>query len=125
MVSGTDPIGRPYPVANVHQSPVSHHSAGDGQDPQRGIEDPVTISTVSKAQARQSSNPVPSSVKESNQGLTPEDQRRVDQLKQRDQEVKAHERAHMTAGSGVVQGGATYTFEKGTGWSDVCCGGRS
>lgn len=43
-----------------------------------------------------------------------EDQRRqVDELKKRDQEVKAHERAHMAAGGGLVRGGASYTYQRG------------
>ncbi len=45
--------------------------------------------------------------------LTEEDERQVRQLKQRDQEVKAHERAHMSAGGGIVRGGANYSFTKG------------
>ncbi len=45
--------------------------------------------------------------------LTAEEESRVRQLKQRDQEVKAHERAHMSAGAGVVRGGANFSFTKG------------
>lgn len=45
--------------------------------------------------------------------LSPEDRSRVRKLQQRDREVRAHEHAHMAAGSGVVQGGASYQFQRG------------
>ena len=48
-----------------------------------------------------------------NHRLSEEEQRQVQQLKQRDQQVRAHERAHMAAGADLVQGGATFTFERG------------
>ncbi len=54
------------------------------------------------------------------QGKNPEDREMseeeksaVQKLKKRDQDVKAHERAHMAAGGGVVQGGASYEYERG------------
>jgi hypothetical protein len=54
-----------------------------------------------------------------------EDQKRqVDQLKKRDQEVKAHERAHMAAGGGLVQGGASYTYQRGADGKLYAVGGE-
>ncbi len=47
------------------------------------------------------------------QEISREEQQAVLQLKQRDQQVKAHERAHMAAGAGLVQGGANYQYERG------------
>lgn len=47
------------------------------------------------------------------QNLDEDEKRQVDQLKKRDMEVKAHERAHMAAGGGLVQGGASYTYQRG------------
>lgn len=47
------------------------------------------------------------------QPLSEEDKQQVQQLKQRDSEVRAHERAHMAAGAGLVQGGASFTFQRG------------
>lgn len=60
-----------------------------------------------KASANQSS---PNSTAEE---LSPEEKQVVAKLKKRDQEVKAHENAHMSAGAGVVQGGATYQYQRG------------
>ena len=45
--------------------------------------------------------------------LTPEQQRQVDQLKQTDREVRAHEQAHLAVGADLVRGGASYTYEIG------------
>lgn len=47
------------------------------------------------------------------QHLSEEEKQQVQHLKQRDQEVRAHERAHMAAGAGLVQGGASFTFQRG------------
>jgi hypothetical protein len=42
-----------------------------------------------------------------------EQQREVNELKKADREVKAHERAHMAAGAGLVMGGANYQYRRG------------
>jgi hypothetical protein len=47
------------------------------------------------------------------QHLSEEEKQQVQQLKHRDQEVRAHERAHLAAGAGVVQGGASFTLQRG------------
>jgi hypothetical protein len=56
--------------------------------------------------------------------LSPEQKREVEQLKKRDQEVKAHERAHMAAGSGVVIGGANYEYQRGPDGKMYAVGGE-
>jgi len=45
--------------------------------------------------------------------LSEEEKRQVAELKKRDQEVRAHERAHIAAGGGLVQGGASCQFQRG------------
>jgi len=45
--------------------------------------------------------------------LSVEEQQEVDRLKKADLEVKAHERAHMAAGAGLVSGGASYQYQRG------------
>ena len=45
--------------------------------------------------------------------LSAEAQRRVTELKQVDQRVRTHEAAHMAAGGGLVQGGASYSYTRG------------
>lgn len=56
--------------------------------------------------------------------LSEDQQRQVDKLKKRDTEVKAHERAHMAAGGGLVQGGASYTYQRGTDGKLYAVGGE-
>jgi hypothetical protein len=58
------------------------------------------------------------------QTLSPEEQRQIDDLKQRDQEVKAHERAHMAAGAGLVSGGASYEYQRGPDGKMYAVGGE-
>lgn len=47
------------------------------------------------------------------QELSEEDKRRVEELKKTDANVKAHEGAHMSAGGGLVRGGASYEYTTG------------
>ncbi len=46
-------------------------------------------------------------------GLTPDEQKMVDQLKARDAEVRAHENAHKSAGGQYVTGGITFRYQTG------------
>ena len=45
--------------------------------------------------------------------LTPEQQRQVQQLKETDRKVRAHEQAHISVGADLVRGGATFTYQTG------------
>jgi len=45
--------------------------------------------------------------------LDSEQQRQVNELKQTDRDVKAHEQAHMAAGGGLVMGSANYQYQRG------------
>ncbi|WP_319522420.1 putative metalloprotease CJM1_0395 family protein [uncultured Desulfosarcina sp.] len=56
--------------------------------------------------------------------LTESEEREVQRLKRRDREVRAHERAHMAAGAGVVQGGASFTFTRGPDGKIYAVGGE-
>lgn len=56
--------------------------------------------------------------------LSPEAQKEVAKLKARDQEVRAHEAAHMAAGGGVVTGGASYSYQQGPDGKRYAIGGE-
>jgi hypothetical protein len=56
--------------------------------------------------------------------LDPEQKKEVENLKKRDQEVKAHEQAHLAAGSGVVMGGANYEYQRGPDGKMYAVGGE-
>ena len=45
--------------------------------------------------------------------LSPDEKEKVAKLKERDQEVRRHEQAHMSAGGGLTNGGPKYEFETG------------
>jgi len=45
-------------------------------------------------------------------GLSPDEQRQVEALKQIDRKVHAHEQAHMAAGAGLVRG-SSYSYQAG------------
>ena len=47
------------------------------------------------------------------QSLTEGEKQQVRKMKQRDQAVRAHERAHMAAGAGLVKGGASFSMQRG------------
>jgi hypothetical protein len=48
----------------------------------------------------------------------------VDKLKQIEQEVRAHEQAHITSGGGLVRGGASYTYQSGPDGKKYVVGGE-
>ena len=61
-----------------------------------------------------SSQPASEQQKQTNaQGLTPEEQERVEQLKKRDREVRRHEQAHLRAAGSLAEGGAQFEFTRG------------
>ncbi|MBS0322649.1 MAG: hypothetical protein JSR19_02250 [Proteobacteria bacterium] len=45
--------------------------------------------------------------------LTPAQQRQIEQLKQIDQNVRAHEQAHIVAGRDLIRGGPSFTYTYG------------
>ncbi len=56
--------------------------------------------------------------------LTQEEQKIVEQLKARDREVKAHERAHQAAAGGLARGGPSYTYTTGPDGQRYAVGGE-
>lgn len=58
------------------------------------------------------------------QNLSEDQKKQVRELKNRDQEVKAHEAAHMAAGGSCVRGGATYSYQVGPDGKRYAVGGE-
>ena len=58
------------------------------------------------------------------QELTEEELRQVEELKKRDQEVRAHEQAHVAAGGQYVRGGASYEYQTGPDGRRYAVGGE-
>lgn len=56
--------------------------------------------------------------------LSPEEQQEVQQLRQRDTEVRQHEQAHLAAAGGYARGGANYTYTTGPDGKRYATGGE-
>ncbi|MCL2220297.1 MAG: hypothetical protein FWC23_09220 [Chitinispirillia bacterium] len=55
---------------------------------------------------------------------TPEQQKVIDELQQRDAEVRAHEQAHISVGGAYIRGGASYEYESGPDKKRYAVGGE-
>lgn len=84
--------------------------------------DRVTISD--QAHKEDCSRQAPAAGLVDEQELAPEEKQQLNDLKQRDTEVKAHEQAHMASGGGLVQGGATYEYQAGPDGKMYAVGGE-
>jgi hypothetical protein len=62
--------------------------------------------------------------KKKSANVSDEDTRKVQQLSQRDREVRAHEAAHVAAGGQYVKGGATFQYQKGPDGKMYAVGGE-
>ena len=56
--------------------------------------------------------------------LSSQELKQIQQLKARDQLVRAHESAHVAAGAGIVHGGANYSFQRGPNGVQYAVGGE-
>ena len=68
------------------------------------------------------SGPAPSSAAGGQLGAA--QAREIADLKARDQRVRAHEAAHLTAAGGLARGGAAYTYERGPDGNAYAVGGE-
>ncbi len=60
----------------------------------------------------------------SSQRYTANELKQIQKLKARDTEVRAHEAAHIAAGGGIIQGGASFSFETGPDGIQYAIGGE-
>jgi hypothetical protein len=56
--------------------------------------------------------------------LTQEEQEQVNELKDRDREVRAHEQAHLAAAGGYARGGPSYEYQRGPDGQRYAVGGH-
>ena len=98
--------------------------------PQPGDDKPLAVNPVDRVTL--SAQAFKEDTKKQDATLTPageqeldtEAKQQVDNLKKRDTEVKAHEKAHMASGGGIVQGGATYEYQTGPDGKMYAVGGE-
>lgn len=67
--------------------------------------------------------PSPSAIY-SGKPLSPDQQKQLDELQARDQDVRQHEQAHMAAGGALVSGGANYSYQEGPDGKEYAIGGE-
>lgn len=84
---------------------------------------PETSVSAERAPAAGTSKPTGSRSQDSVE-LSPEARQQLEKLKARDQQVRAHEAAHMTAGGSLVRGGASYTYQQGPDGRRYAVGGE-
>lgn len=70
---------------------------------------PTGLRSDSGTAASDATKPAPGQTSQ----LTPEQQRQVQQLKEIDRKVRAHEQAHLSVGGDLVRGGATFSYQTG------------
>ena len=134
--SREDRVQATEPSKNNHQEQDPASSARPStkqQSPQESgtLPPPSRNSTATFAvalAAGQNSTHTPSKALPSNpdqalQELTAEEQAQVRELAQRDQEVRAHEQAHVAA-SGGYAGGVRYTYQRGPDGNQYAVGGE-
>ena len=74
----------------------------------------IESSTRSASQtARQKGDSSRSNASSAAVALTPEQQQQVQQLRETDRKVRAHEQAHLSVGGDLVRGGATFSYQTG------------
>lgn len=116
-------------IQNTQNTPCASSSCsprgGRDQQPEiqaSGDKDTVRISRNGRQRLKGMLKPPPGLSGADSLGA--EEKRDVEKLKKRDQEVKAHEQAHMAAGSGVVIGGANYEYQRGPDGKMYAVGGE-
>lgn len=126
---------RSEPVQRVVVTPTT-----EGRAEQQAT-DSVSLSAEGMEKSRQAQQPSPSTTEAedgmtsprqeaqeeeaaSSLALTTEEQQMVQELKQRDMEVKAHEMAHLAVAGQYASGGASYTYQQGPDGRRYAIGGE-
>ena len=109
------------PSAPKADARADHGAPSSDKDPlsSRKGNDPRISLADSTAEAKGKASP-----SSAGHGLTRAEQMELRELKQRDQEVKAHERAHIAAGGSHVQGGARFSYRLGPDGNRYAVGGE-
>jgi len=114
---GVGPSSRPKARVN-DATAQSAPKAAEGPGYTTYVTTPATLLAAQEARGGanvrrdDTSSPTPSRQGGAAQDLTQEEQQRVQELKKIDREVRAHERAHRSAG-GTLTGGAQFTYTRG------------
>ncbi len=74
---------------------------------------PAALVSISKGALEQSRKGKPADEAASGKTLTEEEKKTVEEMKQRDREVRVHEQAHMAAAGGYAKGGPKFDYQRG------------
>lgn len=99
-------------TACEHSNCEPHPVNAMPQDAQHGHEQKDQVQISDQARERFGENSSSDAGIKDEKDLSQEEKREVEKLKKVDQDVKAHENAHMAAGSDVVVGGASYEYAR-------------
>ena len=108
-----------YGQGSLLAQEVGHASRGASQEPLPTTSpDNITGVARNSSQAQQGRN------SSSTISISQEDWKLLQELKARDQEVRAHERAHFAAGGRYVKGGPSYQYQQGPDGKRYAVGGE-
>ena len=123
--------------ANFRSEPTQPVTVVDqnSESTDKNVQDEVTLSQTGLRRSRQEREsqenkvtPAPGQANENDSGsskhLSSEEQQTVQQLKQRDMEVKTHEQAHRAIAGQYAAGGPTYSYQTGPDGRRYAVGGE-
>ena len=127
--SATAPLSRakPPPPSDsglVRSSASAASGAGKSKAPAPGEASSRASDSLSSLAGSSSEAPKGTSTDPAKQELSRAEQIELRKLKQRDQEVRAHEQAHIAAGGSYVQGGARFSYTLGPDGNRYAVGGE-
>lgn len=117
--------GTLLPASN--RSTIGNTSSAKGNDAEGSTTDRVSISPEARkknVQDQADVNNAQETQAPTGEGLTQEELTKLNELKARDAEVRAHEQAHLAAAGGHATGGASYTLQKGPDGKSYAVGGE-
>ena len=124
-VSPGAPGGRRSPDAGGAAFPgLGEYGRAAQGKPDAAAENASAIVKNGQTQAQNGAREAPGASEGDSLHLSPEAQAQLRELKQRDAEVRAHERAHMAAGGQYVAGGPSYEYQQGPDGRQYAIGGH-
>lgn len=114
------------PISAFSNSMTASNRSQRGAEPAHATQPPpgaAAEDSTTPPATRDSATQRPARETQQASRLTAEEQSQVKQLQQRDQEVKAHERAHKAAGGRYVTGGG-FTYQRGPDGQRYAIGGE-
>ena len=109
---------KPYFFTGLSVNPVIRNQSSASTDPSSSKQPDSSSQKDAAPSQKTESGP------EGYLQLSPEERALVQELQQRDKEVKAHEQAHIAAGGQYVTGGASYQYKTGPDGQQYAVGGE-